>query len=218
MGLPMIGKRIKERRKAVGISAQQLADAIEVGVHTIWDYEAGRKRPSGIRLPALARALECTTDLLVSEEDSESRSEPRPIDKAPKETPRPTPLSEVPSERFLLELLSKQQDLIAEQTALLDRHRQDSVRAADQQARATEQQTALLERQRQDTSRLTEVIAQQQDLLVNERAFQQRQIEKQNRTIEQLTLKVELLEKTRTARGAKQLHETPVHPGRAGER
>ena len=53
-----IGKRIKDRRKTLGISAEQLADAIGVSPATIYRYESGNIENMGIdKLTPIAKYL-----------------------------------------------------------------------------------------------------------------------------------------------------------------
>lgn len=67
------GKRIKERRKQLGISAEQLADSLGVSATTIYRYEKGdiEKMPVDILEP-IARLLATTPAWLMGWEDSEA--------------------------------------------------------------------------------------------------------------------------------------------------
>jgi transcriptional regulator with XRE-family HTH domain len=55
-----IGQRIRERRRAVGLSQAALADATGVTFQQIQKYERGANRISFSRLAEIARALHCT--------------------------------------------------------------------------------------------------------------------------------------------------------------
>ncbi|MCK9488184.1 MAG: helix-turn-helix transcriptional regulator [Xanthomonadales bacterium] len=52
-----LGQRIAERRKAIGLTQQQLADALGLAQQTLAHYEVGRLRVAVALLPPLSRAL-----------------------------------------------------------------------------------------------------------------------------------------------------------------
>ena len=58
------------RRKALGMTQQELADKTGVGRTTVTMWETGAGNPRIQVLPALARALQCTVDELLGAEDS----------------------------------------------------------------------------------------------------------------------------------------------------
>lgn len=54
-----IGRRILERRNALGLAASDLAETLRITADTLLDYEIGRTRvPAGL-LCDIARALDC---------------------------------------------------------------------------------------------------------------------------------------------------------------
>ncbi len=59
------GGRLAELRKAAGFTQQELADAIGVSRRMIAYYEVQSAHPPTTLLPAIARALEVTTDELL---------------------------------------------------------------------------------------------------------------------------------------------------------
>jgi transcriptional regulator with XRE-family HTH domain len=57
-----VGRRIRERRKQLGISQIQLAAAIGISYQQLQKYEKGINRVAGSRLAAIAAALDVTPD------------------------------------------------------------------------------------------------------------------------------------------------------------
>jgi len=53
-----VGKRIRQRRWMVGVTQQQLADAVGIKFQQIQKYETGMNRVSASRLWDVARALD----------------------------------------------------------------------------------------------------------------------------------------------------------------
>lgn len=126
----MLGERIKAARKSRQLNHEQLADLLEGSKQTVMDWEAGRRTPPVDRLQEIARVL----GKRVSWFFGESEGDPEPVF----ETPIPAP-GKALSERSLLQLLEKQQD--------------------------------LLSRQQTDVSRLTELLARQQEAHIADREF-----------------------------------------------
>ncbi len=72
----LLGSKIKELRKAKGLTLEQLASMIGSGKSYIWELEnRGVKRPSAEKLAAIARALDTTTDYLVDNDMTEPTDE-----------------------------------------------------------------------------------------------------------------------------------------------
>ena len=72
----LLGSKIKELRKAKGLTLEQLASMIGSGKSYIWELEnRGVKRPSAEKLAAIARALDTTTDYLVDNDMTEPSDE-----------------------------------------------------------------------------------------------------------------------------------------------
>ena len=72
MGLPgeigSIGSRIRERRRAIGMSQEELARAVGVSQPSIAQYEAGNRAVSAHDLPRLSAALGVTVGHLYGED------------------------------------------------------------------------------------------------------------------------------------------------------
>lgn len=64
-----IGDRVKEQRSKLGLSAQKLANAIDVSVDMIRSIEINRARPSVETLAKLAMYFGCTADYLLGNTD-----------------------------------------------------------------------------------------------------------------------------------------------------
>lgn len=72
-----IGKRIKERRIQMGISAEELAPMVGLSAATIYRYEKGDiKKVNTTKLQPFAKALETTEAYLMGwEDDADSETE-----------------------------------------------------------------------------------------------------------------------------------------------
>lgn len=64
-----LGDRIRERRKAKGLSGQQVADLLGITQTNIAGYETGRRKPSTKRLEKLSEILEVSIDYLMGRTD-----------------------------------------------------------------------------------------------------------------------------------------------------
>lgn len=64
-----IGERLNSVRKAHGISAQNMADAIGVALRTYRFYESDYRQPSYDILVKIADALDISTDYLLSRDE-----------------------------------------------------------------------------------------------------------------------------------------------------
>ncbi|MEO0880558.1 MAG: helix-turn-helix transcriptional regulator [Pseudomonadota bacterium] len=53
-----VGKRLRQRRRLVGLTQQKLAEAVDIRFQQIQKYESGANRISASRLWALAQALD----------------------------------------------------------------------------------------------------------------------------------------------------------------
>ena len=73
-----LGKRIAERRKAKGLTQQQLAEILGISQKTIAHYEVGRLRVAVIMLPILCKALSVTLDDLVGTPAAKQKSKRGP--------------------------------------------------------------------------------------------------------------------------------------------
>lgn len=64
----MIGGKIKEARKAAGITQKELGTAVGKGESTISEWESGKRSPDVELLPVIADCLHTTVAALVGEE------------------------------------------------------------------------------------------------------------------------------------------------------
>ena len=67
-----LGARIREARKHVGLTQQQLGDLVGVASHTVWSWEAGRMKPTHEHLVDLAFHCETSPDRLQGRDVVES--------------------------------------------------------------------------------------------------------------------------------------------------
>lgn len=63
-----IGKKIRERRKALGITQECVANHLDVNPSHISNIECGRANPSLTALIAIANLLQCSVDYFISDE------------------------------------------------------------------------------------------------------------------------------------------------------
>lgn len=63
-----IGLKIKERRQALGITQEFIANILEVNPSHISNIECGRANPSLTALVKIANILECSVDFFISGE------------------------------------------------------------------------------------------------------------------------------------------------------
>lgn len=63
-----IGRKIKSRRKAVGITQETIADILDVNASHICNIECGRAHPSLTVLVKIANILQCSVDCFLNEE------------------------------------------------------------------------------------------------------------------------------------------------------
>ncbi len=64
----VIGKQIKNRRRAMGVTQEQLANYLDVNPSHISNIETGRARPSLVALINIAIYLKCSVDTFISSE------------------------------------------------------------------------------------------------------------------------------------------------------
>ena len=63
-----IGMKIKERRQALGITQEAIANYLDVNASHISNIEGGRAHPSLTALVKIANFLECSIDYFISHE------------------------------------------------------------------------------------------------------------------------------------------------------
>jgi SOS-response transcriptional repressor LexA len=64
-----LGDRIREKRKAKGMSGQQLGDVFGISRSSVSDWERGATRPDQTKLVRLAQALDTTVEYLLENSD-----------------------------------------------------------------------------------------------------------------------------------------------------
>lgn len=69
-----LGRRIAERRKALGITQVELAKTLGIAQQTMAHYEGGTLRVAVALLPPLTRALRVTIEELVGEEAKSAKA------------------------------------------------------------------------------------------------------------------------------------------------
>lgn len=76
------GERIRQIRKARGLSQDQLAELSSLNRVTIAKYEAGRVEPGALAISRIADALEISADVLLGRSDAvpEPKASPRTIE------------------------------------------------------------------------------------------------------------------------------------------
>ena len=60
-----IGARIREARKKVGLTQQEVGELVGVGSQTVWCWESGRMKPNHEHLLELAHRCEVSTDWIL---------------------------------------------------------------------------------------------------------------------------------------------------------
>lgn len=71
----MLPKRLKQRRKDLGLTQTQLAEKVNTKKTTISNYETGYSTPSNEMLSDLADALQTTADYLLGRTDNDSMTD-----------------------------------------------------------------------------------------------------------------------------------------------
>jgi DNA-binding XRE family transcriptional regulator len=72
------GERLKELRNAAGMSFRRVANATEIGVSTLTDYEAGRRSPSFENVLKICKALNVKCDAFDGCEFTHAEQNPKP--------------------------------------------------------------------------------------------------------------------------------------------
>lgn len=75
--MTIVGSRIKERRIALNLSQEALADAVGTSQKQISRYESGTNDPTGNVIVAFAKALETSSDYLLGITDDPTPSSRR---------------------------------------------------------------------------------------------------------------------------------------------
>ena len=77
--------RLKQARLEAGLTLERAAEALSTDFNTIWRYEAGRHRPSGPTLYALASLYRKPVEWFFGEEEQEPSESPVPSPDADRE-------------------------------------------------------------------------------------------------------------------------------------
>ena len=70
----MLGERLNKTRKERGITAQQMADALQTGLRNYRKYESGHANPTLEGLVLIADILNVSTDYLLCRDEFLSKS------------------------------------------------------------------------------------------------------------------------------------------------
>ncbi len=97
-----LGQRIAERRKALGLTQQQLAETLGIAQQTLAHYEVGRLRVAAALLPPLSRVLGLSLDELFGGTPKTGKRGPTPKLQAQIERIGTLPRSK---QRMLLDML-----------------------------------------------------------------------------------------------------------------
>ena len=65
----MFGERLNETRKSKGITAQQMADYLNIGLHSYRKYESNGRQPALDALVRIADRLDVSTDYLLCRDE-----------------------------------------------------------------------------------------------------------------------------------------------------
>lgn len=68
LNFKVIGLKIKERRKSLGVTQEHIANELDVNPSHISNIECGRANPSLTALIKIANILQCSVDYFISEE------------------------------------------------------------------------------------------------------------------------------------------------------
>ncbi|MGE4276323.1 MAG: helix-turn-helix transcriptional regulator [Lawsonibacter sp.] len=74
----MLAEKIKQCRKAAGLTQTELAGALDVAQNTISQYESGKRTPTVKKLLALSMLLGCSVDELAGSRAVSAVAAPTP--------------------------------------------------------------------------------------------------------------------------------------------
>jgi transcriptional regulator with XRE-family HTH domain len=102
-----LGRRIAERRKALGITQVQLAQTLGIAQQTMAHYEGGKVRIAAAVLPVLADALDLDIEALIGVTPKRAQATPHKRGPAPKMQQQLEQLGRLPKakQRMLLDML-----------------------------------------------------------------------------------------------------------------
>ena len=99
-----LGTRIAERRKALGITQLQVAEALGVSQQTVNSYEVARRRIPVSALPVLARLLTVSIDELLGESVKQPNSKRGPTPKLQQQMERVSLLPRA-KQKFVIDMI-----------------------------------------------------------------------------------------------------------------
>lgn len=99
-----LGRRIAERRKALGITQVQLAETLGIAQQTMAHYEGGRVRFAAGLLPLLAETLNTSIDELIGETSAAKPGKRGPAPKIQQQLERVSTLPK-PDQRAVMRVL-----------------------------------------------------------------------------------------------------------------
>ncbi|MCC0627807.1 MULTISPECIES: helix-turn-helix domain-containing protein [unclassified Clostridioides] len=67
MNLNYLGERIRERRKEMGITIEQLAEKVDIGYNHLSNIERGKKIPSLLTFIKIVNELDTTSDIILKD-------------------------------------------------------------------------------------------------------------------------------------------------------
>ena len=99
-----LGRRIAERRKALGITQVQLAETLGIAQQTMAHYEGGRVRFAAGLLPLLAETLNTSIEALIGETSGPKPGKRGPAPKIQRQLERVSALPK-PDQRAVMRVL-----------------------------------------------------------------------------------------------------------------
>lgn len=99
-----LGRRIAERRKALGITQVQLAETLGIAQQTMAHYEGGRVRFAAGLLPLLAETLHASIEELIGEASATKPGRRGPVPKIQQQLERVSSLPK-PDQRAVMRVL-----------------------------------------------------------------------------------------------------------------
>ncbi len=97
LGRPLLPTRLRAARSSVGLTQQAVAESIGVDPNTIARYEAGRIKPSGTALFALAQIYSKPVEWFFGEEEEPQQLSPSMNDESPEPASEAEPLGVIAS-------------------------------------------------------------------------------------------------------------------------
>jgi transcriptional regulator with XRE-family HTH domain len=106
-----LGRRLRRRRRLLGLTQQQVAEAVGIRFQQVQKYECGANRVSASRLWELAEALEAPVNYFFDGLERAARREPVANDRTPTSAPPPRPAFNAPDAPRDGEVLARKETL-----------------------------------------------------------------------------------------------------------